>query len=365
SRRCRPAAPAAGVFRGMGRAVDFRHSLGLGADRAGRRRGLLRRTGRRTAGEEPHHRRSSGGGKAQPRPHHRLLVRQAFPAGAGGSPTGLEGNLGGAGRAAARDQVQRHPAARPGGADRRRTADPRLDSHLGRRNMLNLLRLLISLVLALAAAGVGAALTVTDDAGRAVTLPGPAQRIVSLAPHITELLFAAGAGEHIVAVGSYSDHPPAARALPQVGSSSGIDVERLLASRPDLVIAWQSGNGERTIARLRTLGLTVFVSEPRRLEDIPRTLMQFGQLAGTKVVAEPAAQTFLVRQRELAERYSQRPLVAVFYQIWNQPLMTVNGEQMISQLIELCGGRNIFAKLPTLAPQVGLEAVLAADPEAI
>ncbi len=231
--------------------------------------------------------------------------------------------------------------------------------------MLNLLRLLISLVLALAAAGVGAALTVTDDAGRAVTLPGPAQRIVSLAPHITELLFAAGAGEHIVAVGSYSDHPPAAQALPQVGSSSGIDVERLLASRPDLVIAWQSGNGERTIARLRALGLTVFVSEPRRLEDIPRTLVQFGQLAGTKAVAEPAARAFLARQRELAERYSQRPLVRVFYQIWNQPLMTVNGEQMISQVIELCGGRNIFARLPTLAPQVGLEAVLAADPEAI
>lgn len=235
---------------------------------------------------------------------------------------------------------------------------------MGGKRRVRLRGLLLVLAWLLPAAS-PAAVSVTDDSGRQVSLAAPAQRIVSLAPHITELLYAAGAGERLVAVGSYSDYPPAARALPQVGSHSSIDYEHLLALQPDLVIAWQSGNGGRTIERLRALGLTVFVSEPRRLEDIPRTLERFGQLAGSSTSATPAAQAFRQRLQQLAEEYAQRPRLQVFYQIWNAPLMTINGEQVISQVIRLCGGENIFADLPTLAPQVNLEAVLAADPEVI
>ena len=213
---------------------------------------------------------------------------------------------------------------------------------------------------------VGAAeISVRDDSGRLVTLPARAQRIVSLAPHVTELLYAAGAGDRLVAVGSYSDHPPAALRLPRIGNHDVIDYERLLALQPDLVIVWQSGNGARTVRRLQALGLPVFVSEPRRLEDIPRTLERFGRLSGTEESAATAAAAFRARLERLAARHAGRPRLRVFYQIWHAPLMTVGGRQMISQIIELCGGENVFAGLASLAPQVNLEAVLVADPEVI
>lgn len=224
--------------------------------------------------------------------------------------------------------------------------------------------LLLALLLLLPGLG-QAAISATDDSGRTISLTKPAQRIVSLAPHITELLYAAGAGERLVAVGSYSDYPLAARELPQVGSHNSINYESLLMMQPDLVIAWQSGNGPRVIERLRALGLTVFVSEPRRLEDIPQTLERFGQLGGSTEQAAAAAQEFRDKYQQLAVRYSERSPVRVFYQVWNAPLMTINGGQLISQVIHLCGGKNVFADLPTLAPQVNLESVLAADPEAI
>lgn len=227
------------------------------------------------------------------------------------------------------------------------------------------IRLLLTCTLLMAAAATASPILLKDDSGLTVQLDSPAARIVSLAPHITELLFAAGAGEHIVGVGSYSDYPAAAQALPQVGSYNGIDYERLLALQPDLVIAWQSGNGARIIERLRRLGLTVFVSEPRQLEDISKTLRQFGELAGTSNQARQAAQTFDQRLQTLATAHAGLSPVRVFYQIWNAPLVTVNGKQIISQVIQLCGGENVFASLPSLAPQIGLEAVLAANPEVI
>lgn len=224
-------------------------------------------------------------------------------------------------------------------------------------------RFLLACLLAASSAWAGP--SVVDDTGHQVELAAPAQRVVSLAPHVTELLYAAGAGDRLVGVGSYSDYPPAAKALPQIGSHASVDVERLVALQPDLVVAWQSGNGGRLIERLRALGLTVYVSEPQRLDDIATALEQFGVLAGSSAVAEPAAAAFRARYRQLAGRYAGRRPVRVFYQIWHQPLMTINGEQIISQAIRLCGGINVFAELPTLAPQVGLEAVLATDPEAI
>lgn len=210
-----------------------------------------------------------------------------------------------------------------------------------------------------------AAITVTDDAGQQVLLEQPARRIVSLAPYLGELLFAAGAGKAVVGVSEFSDYPEAAAAVKHVGGGSGLDLEAILALQPDLVVAWQSGNPVNQVERLRSLGLTVFLSEPRQLLDVPGTLVRLGKLAGSEQAAQAAVRSFEVRHRKLQQRYSGRPTVDVFYQVWRQPLMTVNGEHLISDVIRLCGGRNVFSDLPVLAPQIDIEAVLAADPAVI
>ncbi|MDQ2694606.1 MAG: cobalamin-binding protein [Pseudomonadota bacterium] len=206
---------------------------------------------------------------------------------------------------------------------------------------------------------------VVDDAGNAVALAQPARRIVSLAPHATELLFAVGAGPQVVGVMAFSDYPPPARALPRVGGYAGLDLEAIVALRPDLVVAWSSGNPAAHIDRLRALGMAVFVSEPRRLDDIPRTLDRLGALTGHRDEARRAAAAFRARLAALAQRHRERPKVRVFYQVWDRPLVTLNGEHLVNHLIELCGGRNVFAALPVLAPHVGVEAVIAAAPQAI
>jgi iron complex transport system substrate-binding protein len=210
-----------------------------------------------------------------------------------------------------------------------------------------------------------AEIRVSDDTAQQVVLQGPAQRIVSLAPHITELLFAVGAGAAVVGTSEFSDYPEAARAIPRVGGGGGLDLEAILALRPDLVIAWRSGNPASQVRRLQQLGLPVFFSEPSRMEDIISSLERFGQLTGKQEAARVQARAFAERLEELRRRYSGRDEVTVYYQIWERPLMTVNRKHIVSDVIRLCGGRNIFADLPMLAPQIDTEAVLAANPDVI
>ncbi|OGI43955.1 MAG: cobalamin-binding protein [Candidatus Muproteobacteria bacterium RBG_16_65_31] len=217
----------------------------------------------------------------------------------------------------------------------------------------------------LGAAPAPAPTRVPDDAGATVVLAAPARRVVSLAPHVTELLYAAGAGRYVVGAVDYSDYPEAAKRIPRVGGYTGLDLEAIVALRPDLIIAWQSGNPPSQVERLRALGLAVYVSEPRHIEDVATNIERLGRLAGTADAALRAARAFRQRHEALRRRYAARPAVTVFYQIWDRPLMTVNGKQLISDVIHLCGGRNVFADLPILAPTVDVEAVLAADPEAI
>lgn len=221
------------------------------------------------------------------------------------------------------------------------------------------------LVLAALAVAPAAALSVRDDSGQTITLAAPARRVVSLAPHLTELMYSAGAGSSLAAVGTYSDYPPAARELPRIGSHASIDYERVLALNPDLVLVWQSGNGSDVVTRLRDLGFTVYVDEPKSLADIAATLERLGRLAGTSAVADELAEDFRRRLAALVARYRDHAELTVFYQIWDRPLMTVNGEHLISQALELCGGRNVFGELGPLAPTVTIEAVLAADPQVI
>ncbi|MCR4346817.1 MAG: cobalamin-binding protein [Sulfuricaulis sp.] len=206
---------------------------------------------------------------------------------------------------------------------------------------------------------------VVDDAGRIVKLKMPAKRIISLAPYLTEILFAAGAGSALVGTVNYSDYPKQALQIPRVGNYDSFDAERILALKPDLVVAWQSGNPTVQVERLRNLGLTIYLGEPRVFEDVPSNLERLGELTGTARTAQQAATAFRQRYTRLQHRYASRPMVSVFYEIWNQPLMTVNGEHLISRMMQLCGGRNVFAELAPLAPVIDLEAVLKADPEAI
>jgi iron complex transport system substrate-binding protein len=220
-------------------------------------------------------------------------------------------------------------------------------------------------VLVLAACAAQAEVRVTDDYGRPVVLAAPARRVVSLAPHLTELMYAAGAGARLVGAVQYSDYPPAARALPRIGSEASIDLEALVALRPQLVIAWPNAGSARAVERIAALGIPVFRSEPRELEDIARTLETLGRLAGTDSAATIAARAFRARVAAIARAHADRPPVRVFYQVWDRPLITVNGDHVISKVIRLCGGENVMAELPALAPEIDRERVLRADPEVI
>lgn len=223
--------------------------------------------------------------------------------------------------------------------------------------------MLLALLLALPPAR--AEVRVTDDYGREVRLAAPAQRVVSLAPHLTELMYAAGAGAKLVGALEYSDYPAQAKTLPRVGSETSIDLEALVALRPDLVIAWPNAGSSRAVERIAALGIPVFRSEPRALEDIARTMQTLGRLAGSEAAADAAARAFREHAARIERSYARQPRVRVFYQVWDRPLITVNGDHVISKAMRLCGGENVLAALPAIAPEIDREAVLRADPEVI
>ena len=210
-----------------------------------------------------------------------------------------------------------------------------------------------------------APVSAVDSDGRRVQLDGPAQRIVSLAPHVTEQLFAAGAGSKVVGASEYSDYPEEAKALPRVASSGAVNLEAVLALKPDLVVAWRLEATAAALARLEALGVPVFYSEARRLSHIPHLIEALGELAGTSATARPLARSLREELVRLDAEYGSRRAVTVFYQISERPLMTVGGGQFVSNAIDLCGGRNIFAGATVMAPTVNIESVIAADPEAI
>lgn len=224
----------------------------------------------------------------------------------------------------------------------------------------------VAVVLLLAACKLCLAeIVVQDDTGALVRLTKPAQRIVTLAPHLVETLFAAGGGDKLVGTVEFSNYPEAAKTIKRVGSYASFDPETVLALKPDLVIGWRSGNAPANLDKLRALGFPVYVSQIERIEDVPSEIERFGILADTSATGNAAGKRFRERLAGLQQRYSKRPTVRTFYQIWKQPLMTVGGKQIISSVIRLCGGENVFEALETLAPAVTVEAVIAANPEAI
>lgn len=201
-------------------------------------------------------------------------------------------------------------------------------------------------------------------AGAAAAAP-PARRIVTLAPHLAELAWAAGAGDRLVGTVAWSDRPEPVRRLPRVGDAFRVDYEAIVALRPDLVLGWPSGNSVAALERLRGLGLRVEALEPGTLDDVGRQIAAIGRLAGTEPVAAVAAAGWAAGLGALRARYRAAPPLRVFYQVSAEPLVTVTGTHFIGQAVALCGGRNVFADLPGLAPVVGREAVVAARPEVI
>lgn len=223
----------------------------------------------------------------------------------------------------------------------------------------------ILLVIALFSTNAHAYLSAIDDTGAAITLRKPAQRIVSLAPHATELLFAAGGGDHLVGTVRFSDFPPAARTIPRVGDNLQVDLEKIVALKPDLLVVWRHNASERQIEQLHALGIPLYYSEPQKVGDIPDALLRLGHLMGTGQQAERGAAEFRRQLNELAARYSHRPPVRVFYQVWDKPLSTLNDKHAVSDAIRLCGGQNVFGHMATSVPGVSPEAVLQENPEAI
>lgn len=225
----------------------------------------------------------------------------------------------------------------------------------------------------LAAAGIALAIghalaepiSVRDDSGERVFLQAPARRVITLAPSLTELMFAVGAGARLVGVDSASDYPSEARALPRIGDAAGIDLERVIWLRPDLVLRWSSGNKPADLERLRKLSIPVFSSEPRMLDDVPRNLRMLGALVDSQPVAHAQALAFERRLAEIRVRYAHQRTLSVFVAIWHQPLMTVNGAHLVSDVLRTCNARNVFADLQALAGPVSLERLLVANPDAI
>jgi len=211
-----------------------------------------------------------------------------------------------------------------------------------------------------------AEITVIDDAGEVISLKQAAKRVISLSPGTTELIFSAGGGHLIKGAVSYSDYPEAAKRIPQIGSYNAVDLEKIVSLNPDLIIAWQSGNPPLQISKLKKMGLTVFISEPRELSDIPSSIKKFGILLATETTADKAINKFNARLNELTNKYTGKfKTKSVFIQIWNTPIMSINGQHLISKIVANCNGRNIFTDYPQLTLTPSVETVISANPDVI
>ena len=227
----------------------------------------------------------------------------------------------------------------------------------------------IALTLALALAWPGdrvcAEILLTQADGAELRLEKPAERVVTLSPHLAELAYAAGAGDTLLATVEYSSYPDDAAALPRVGDAFRLDLETIITLRPDLVIAWDSGNPKAAIEQMNALGLAVWTIEIREPEEIGHALAEIGRATGNESRAKKAAQSFVHRLGQLEKRYASARPLRYFYQVDPQPLFTINGEHLISKGLSLCGGENIFADEPALAFQVAHESVIIANPDAL
>jgi iron complex transport system substrate-binding protein len=210
-----------------------------------------------------------------------------------------------------------------------------------------------------------AAITVTDDLNRKITITRPAHRIVALAPHIVENIYSAGAGDFLVGAVDYCDYPVAANKIPRVGSISSYSLEAIIELKPDLVVVWMSTRGGEVLAKLEALGIPTFASDPHDLADIAKSIRDYGALSGTQGQAESSVKQFEEKLQKLKQGYQKKRPVSVLYEVWYEPLQTINDQHIISDVIRLCGGVNSFGDAKVLAPKISIESVIARNPDVI
>ncbi len=208
-------------------------------------------------------------------------------------------------------------------------------------------------------------ITLPQANGDTLSLTAPAEHIITLAPNLAELVFAAGAGEHLKAVVEYSNFPEHVTQIPRVGDAFRIDLERIIELEPDLVIAWKSGNPQAALQKLEQLGLTVWQIEITRPEEIADTVENISYAAGTETIGQAVAGQLRNRLAIQQKQYADKTPVTYVYQMSARPLYAVNGQHIISRSLNVCGGHNVFSDLPALAPQISRESILLANPQAM
>ena len=206
---------------------------------------------------------------------------------------------------------------------------------------------------------------VTDFSGAVVSLDKPAKRIIALAPHIVENVFSAGAGEQLVGVVTYSDYPEQATSLPIVGGFTKVNLEKIAELDPDLIIAWQSNSSDESVAQIKRLGFPVYVDQPKTLNDIGKSIRDIGLLSGHAKQANSVAAEYINQVNDIEQQQLNVEPVSVFYQVWNSPLQSINGDHIISAALEICGGVNIYADEFAIAPIINIESILDRNPDAI
>jgi iron complex transport system substrate-binding protein len=206
---------------------------------------------------------------------------------------------------------------------------------------------------------------VTDDTGARVTLAAPARRIVALAPSATALLFAAGAGDRVVATIEWADDPPEAQRLPRIGDAQSIDAERLVALRPDAVVVTETITSPLVVDRVASLGFPLYRTRSRSLAELAPSIARLGRLTDTETVALAAAARIEADLAALRREFAGRATLSVLYQVWSHPIYTIGGRHVITDALGVCGARNAFADQPVPAPAVAVEAVIARNPDVI
>ncbi len=228
---------------------------------------------------------------------------------------------------------------------------------------LGLISALFLTIPASAIAQTNDAIIVTDDTGQELRFEHAPQRIISLSPGITENLFTIGLGERVIGVSSYSDYPEQAKTLPVISDYQNIDLEAIAKLKPDVVIAWHGGQSPAQLTALKQLNIPIFYQKINTLADIPLSLMRLSQMADNQAQAAPIIAQAYAHIPLLAQ--APQPTLKAFYQVWQRPLMTINGDSWISDALARCGAVNLFAELPISAPTVNLENVLSRQPELI
>lgn len=211
----------------------------------------------------------------------------------------------------------------------------------------------------------GATVAVPDDTGQTVLFPNTPTRIASLAPGATEMLFAAGAGNHVIATVEYSDEPAAAMQVPRIGDVVSIDMEKLLALRPEVAVVWPGGGNPAQIEEIGRMGIRIYRQQVNALADLPGSLRRLGALAGTSAVAEQAARDIERRLAALSRTYEKGRNPSVLLEVWNHPVYTIGGTHLMSDALRICGARNVFGDLHELGPAIDVEAVVARNPDII